>query len=298
MSIREVVGRVSGSRICPFAIGIRKTGSKCDTSAVSPRGRIQRRQRQPAPNSMATRRLPLRPRAERPIPLPMDAGSNLVVVSPHLDDAVFSCGELLAACSGATVITVFAGKPTTAVELTDWDRAAGFAAGDDVIAQRRNEDQEALRLLGAQPVWFDYLDAQYGYAAKQDEMQRQLSTSFAEHKATAVVLPLGLFHEDHRLVSDIGIGLVGRLTGIEWYLYEDALYRTLPGLVHDRLVALRARGLTATPISGALSDEDLQDRKNRAVDCYRSQLQALATPSRPGHHDTMAPERFWWLITG
>jgi LmbE family N-acetylglucosaminyl deacetylase len=249
-------------------------------------------------SKMATRRVPLTPRAERPIPLPVEAGFGLLVVSPHLDDAVFGCGELLAACDGATVITVFAGKPSTPLALTDWDRAAGFAAGDDVMAARRNEDQQALTLLGARPVWFDYLDAQYRHAAEPDPIQEQLSAWIRTQEATAVVLPLGLFHEDHRLVSDVGTGLVGTLRGVEWYLYEEALYRTVPGLVHDRLVALRARGLTATPISGALRDEALLDRKQRAVDCYRSQLQALATPSRPGYYDTMAQERFWWLTSG
>ena len=46
----------------------------------------------------------------------MDAKSpagmtNIVVVSPHLDDALLSCGELLARCGGASVVTLFAGAP-------------------------------------------------------------------------------------------------------------------------------------------------------------------------------------------
>ncbi|MCK7501425.1 MAG: PIG-L family deacetylase [Comamonadaceae bacterium] len=48
-----------------------------------------------------------------------------VVVSPHLDDAVFGCGAWLAARPGCIVATVFAGEPPELAALTDWDvRAA------------------------------------------------------------------------------------------------------------------------------------------------------------------------------
>ena len=34
---------------------------------------------------------------------------RVVVLSPHLDDAVLGCGRLMAAHPGATVVTVYAG---------------------------------------------------------------------------------------------------------------------------------------------------------------------------------------------
>jgi LmbE family N-acetylglucosaminyl deacetylase len=45
-------------------------------------------------------------------PLPDEVVEPIVVLSPHLDDAVLSCGVLLAANGGARVVTVFAGMPT------------------------------------------------------------------------------------------------------------------------------------------------------------------------------------------
>ena len=36
---------------------------------------------------------------------------SVVVLSPHLDDAVLGCGRLLSAHPGATVVTVYAGAP-------------------------------------------------------------------------------------------------------------------------------------------------------------------------------------------
>ena len=37
---------------------------------------------------------------------------RLVVVSPHFDDAVLGCGQLLSAHAGATVVTVLGGPQT------------------------------------------------------------------------------------------------------------------------------------------------------------------------------------------
>jgi hypothetical protein len=43
---------------------------------------------------------------------------RLLVVSPHLDDAVFGCGELIASRPGATVARLFAGPPASYGEPT------------------------------------------------------------------------------------------------------------------------------------------------------------------------------------
>jgi LmbE family N-acetylglucosaminyl deacetylase len=82
--------------------------------------------------------------------LPPDAFDRIVVLSPHLDDAVLGCGNLLAAHPGARVITVFAGAPPTYPDpMTWWDRLSGFTTGDDPLAVRRAEDAGALGELGA-----------------------------------------------------------------------------------------------------------------------------------------------------
>src|SRR4030081_1428904 len=79
---------------------------------------------------------------------------RIVVVSPHMDDAVLGTAQLLSAHPGATVVTVFAGQPPEYPEpMTRWDQLAGFASGDDVIAARRDEDTKALTELDPTPVW-------------------------------------------------------------------------------------------------------------------------------------------------
>ena len=90
--------------------------------------------------------------------------SSILAISPHLDDAVFSCGELLASAPGAKVVTVFAGGPPAGASMTSWDADCGFRADDDVIAARRGEDARALEMLGASPVWLPFWDDQYARA--------------------------------------------------------------------------------------------------------------------------------------
>ena len=53
---------------------------------------------------------------------------GLLVVSPHLDDAVFGCGRLLSQCDDATVVTIFAGIPAAGQDPTAWDTAGRYGA--------------------------------------------------------------------------------------------------------------------------------------------------------------------------
>ena len=47
-----------------------------------------------------------------------------VVISPHFDDAVMSCGELIGSCSGVVVATVCSASPGPRVPASpEWDAA-------------------------------------------------------------------------------------------------------------------------------------------------------------------------------
>ncbi|MFI6536935.1 PIG-L deacetylase family protein [Nonomuraea sp. NPDC050547] len=96
-----------------------------------------------------------------------------LVVSAHLDDAVLSRGGTIAAlgAQGArvVVVTVFAGcagdpMPAYAERYHGWWRKACPAIGDsaaDGMRLRREEDQRACAVLGAEPVHLDFLEALY-----------------------------------------------------------------------------------------------------------------------------------------
>jgi LmbE family N-acetylglucosaminyl deacetylase len=220
----------------------------------------------------------------------MTRATRPLFVSPHLDDAVFGCGALIATCSESVVATIFAGRPAHDLPLTSWDAECGFRAGDDVVGIRRDEDRQACALLGARPVWLDYRDDQYGGSPGVSTLTRALHVLVATHEPHSVFIPLGLFHADHRRASDAALALVGSDRRDGWYAYEDAIYRRIPGEVESRIATLRGRGHALVrqdfPIDGAA-----QVRKAGAVACYRSQNAALA--ARPASSDTHAPETYW-----
>ncbi len=217
--------------------------------------------------------------------------ARLLVVSPHCDDAVFACGDFLAAHRGALVVTVFAGPPAPGTELTPWDAACGFRASAEAADARRGEDRRALALLHAEPLWLDFRDAQYGPSPADDEVARALAAVVERHRPHTIVLPLGLFHSDHRLVHRAGLALLDRC-GSATLWYEDALYRRMPGLVVERLAAMRRAGLRPRRAMPAWLDR-ASVRKRWAVHCYRSQLRALATPGRLGVADAFEQEALW-----
>jgi LmbE family N-acetylglucosaminyl deacetylase len=215
----------------------------------------------------------------------------LVVVSPHLDDAVLGCGALLAHHPGAAVVTVFAGRPPAGAPLRQWDQAAGFRPGDDVIGARRAEDLAALQKLAARPVWLDFLDAQYGDSPSVDSVAVALERTLCAAEPATVCIPLGLFHSDHALVHAAAITLLPRHRDWRWVAYEEPMYRLVPDVLANRLASLRTAGVAAV----AMDDVPTSDSKRHAIACYVSQLRALETPGAPGHADALAPERYWAL---
>jgi LmbE family N-acetylglucosaminyl deacetylase len=236
----------------------------------------------------------LEPSHEQPVsardPSSPFASRGLLVISPHLDDAALSCGELIAAHPGARVLSVFAGVPRARGLLTEWDQASGFRSSAQAMRARRAEDRAALAALEARPRWLEFLDAQYGATPGVAQLARALAPQLRRRGAAAILFPLGLFHSDHRLAADAALSLFQRDPQPHWYAYEDALYRRVPGALQARLAALARLRIELTPAPFAFR---AAAAKRRALRCYASQLRALATPGRPGHADALAPERYW-----
>lgn len=213
------------------------------------------------------------------------------MISPHLDDAVFSCGQWLGAHPGAMVVTVFAGMPRDASRLTVWDRHCGFGSAGEAMQMRREEDHRALTLLGAQPHWLDFTDSQYGETPTLGEVALALQNLLQALRPPSVLFPLGLFHSDHHLVHEASMTALRHTPGASAWAYEDCLYRALPGLLQERLAALHEAGMCATPVRWhALENGPL---KEAAVRAYESQLRAFGPQ---GYDDTRRPERYWELM--
>jgi LmbE family N-acetylglucosaminyl deacetylase len=215
----------------------------------------------------------------------------VLVVSPHLDDGVLSCGDLMAAHPGARLVTVFAGRPESG-PLTDWDRDCGFAEGDDVVAARRAEDEAACAALGAVPIWLDFLDDQYAREpASLDAIEAALRDIVRAEQPDTIYIPLGLVHPDHKCAQKASRRLVGTLE-CDVVAYEDAPYRTLDGAVDARIAELQAAGLNPQPMP--MTDSTPGAHKRDAIACYASQIVGLER-HWPGFRGALDEERFWLL---
>ena len=220
----------------------------------------------------------------------MEPPAGALFVSPHLDDAVLACAELIASAERATVLTLFAGRPPPGQSLTAWDQAAGFAEGEDVIGARREEDREALAALGGAAHWLDFLDDQYGGREPASVLAAALAAFVAGRPCTSVFLPAGLFHRDHVRASDAALALLRTQPHIAGYLYEEPMYRRVDAAREARLQDLHAEGVLLERVR-LRTAQGADARKRDAVACYRSQLRALGT--RSGHDDAFAAERYW-----
>ncbi|HEV3227404.1 MAG TPA: PIG-L family deacetylase, partial [Acidimicrobiales bacterium] len=78
---------------------------------------------------------------------------SVVVLSPHLDDAVLSLGATIAASvrAGASVrvVTVFSGDPTSTRAASRWEVQCGFSSAAEAARTRRDEDTVACGRIGA-----------------------------------------------------------------------------------------------------------------------------------------------------
>ena len=218
---------------------------------------------------------------------------KLLIVSPHRDDAIFACGEVLASQRGAIVVTLFAGQPSPALPLTDWDAAAGFASTGAATAQRCEEQRRALELLHAKPILLDFIDSQYGDLPNAIGLAEAIAAAIDQENPDTVMLPAGLYHADHILAHQAALLTRGHDTQRQWLFYEDTIYRRMPTLLQERLTGLAHFGIDATPV--AFDTRAQAERKRHAVQCFVSQMRALAAPGRPGHSDIFAPEGYWRL---
>ena len=235
---------------------------------------------------------------------------RVVVVSPHLDDAVLSLGAGIAhaarAGSEIRVVTVFANDPDSDAPVTDWDREAGFSSAREAAIARREEDARACAIVGASPTWLPFTDDDHGGEPNFEPVRTRLDQAIAD--TDAVLLPgYPLAHPDHALLTASLLSAPpaarlalyveqpyaawrhlgrGRRT---WAAADLSLTRSLHNLASMLLHTRRGRELqtptTEAAVKEALSDEPVwgelvaewRDRrsKRRALREYGSQFRGF-----------------------
>jgi LmbE family N-acetylglucosaminyl deacetylase len=167
--------------------------------------------------------LPDRLRRARRAPLTMryEPGAPILVLSPHLDDAVFSCWSVLTSPADVQVVNVYAGVPKTGF-VTHWDRIMGATESAAFMRERVAEDREALGLAGRRPINLGFLESQYRWAAASvSRLTRALGDSVLAGSRIYAPAALG-GHADHRLVRTLGFELARN--GPPLSLYADLPY--------------------------------------------------------------------------
>jgi LmbE family N-acetylglucosaminyl deacetylase len=209
---------------------------------------------------------------------------RLVVISPHLDDAVLSLGATLAHAveSGATVevLTVFACALGSSAPTDDWDRKSGFTTEGQAAQQRRIEDKTACSILGVAPRWFDFGAQPYDRRASMEEVVSAVVAATAG--ADTVLVPgFPLAHADHAALTNglLSHGLSCRSLG----LYAEQPYSfdrsaTPAGPVQAMPAAHVGNGTLTW--QRACAERRHRQLKMQAVKQYRSQLPQLGLRQR------------------
>jgi LmbE family N-acetylglucosaminyl deacetylase len=215
---------------------------------------------------------------------------RVVILSPHLDDAVLSCWQLLTGPGDVKVINVFAGVPAAGC-TSWWDRTSGATDSAQRMRERIEEDRVALRLAGRCATNLAFLDDQYRCSPPElspiiEALRTELPVDAHVYAPAAVGT-----HPDHYAVREAALSMRDDVVKVS--LYADlphASARGWPPWVTNRArnaiepghhwVAELAR--TRIPLDDmrptvhALSCSE-HARKLAAVHAYATQLKPLET---------------------
>lgn len=221
-----------------------------------------------------------------------------IFVSPHLDDAVLSCGgmiyKLVQSGASVQVITVMAGDlpaggPRTPYIQEHIDR---WQLGPNPAAGRRTEDQRALDRLGAEAVHLPFADLLWRTAADgtllypdQDAMFGTIHPEDPLNAGKAVLAsviapgatiyaPLGAGgHVDHQIVRDAALSWLGKTAfppaPLALFFYEEYPYSAQDTAAVERAQAALNRPVK--PVLHRLSPVAIQ-AKIEAIACHASQV--------------------------
>ncbi|MHB1357822.1 MAG: PIG-L deacetylase family protein [Anaerolineae bacterium] len=221
---------------------------------------------------------------------------DAIYLSPHLDDAVYSCGARLfgqiQAGQRVLVITFFTATPPDE-NLTEFTRELKTRWGDvsDINAVRRSEDLEAARLLGFESLHLPFCDCVYRQGGPENkalyptvahifadihpaeaDLPARLCTFFQKSvpdwKDSLLFAPLAAGHHvDHLLVRSMAFML--QTQGATVRFYEDYPYSDKPAITQAALAPFPAR--CREPETITFSDDALA-AKVYAAACYTSQV--------------------------
>jgi LmbE family N-acetylglucosaminyl deacetylase len=220
--------------------------------------------------------------------------TETLILSPHHDDAVLSCGHWIERHPGAVVATVFCASPGARVPAGPWDRQCGFVTADQAAAGRAAEDLAALTILGATQRSLSFSDEQYAaYRSRtlHADLVRTIGDLLDEMRPQRFLFPLGARHRDHQLTARAAVAALAERPPCQAMAYADLPYAIISS--PDRKLALARSGLLER--HGERFTNVVQpSRKRDAAACYRSQLELIGV-AYPRWSDCLVPgvETYW-----
>lgn len=236
-------------------------------------------------------------------PRPFDRDHAHIFISPHLDDVAIACaGRVLHLVRNApqvTVMTVFAGNPPPGrlSPQAEWFHAI---CGLDVnpVGVRREEDLEAIKMLGAQPIHLSLPEHMYRSSKVKTPVRPGMRSAHAggsadEDLVAAIVAELHAL-AGHAIIGSIhaplGIGRhidhVTARAAAETFIRESSPARR-PQLIYYEELPNAARDDDPTwgyelvpglePELHPLCEEDWHTKLD-AIHAYRSQMPVLRGP--------------------
>jgi LmbE family N-acetylglucosaminyl deacetylase len=177
------------------------------------------------------------------------------LVSPHLDDVVYSCWHQLD--EQAHVTTVFTGFPSDE-KPSDWDISTGFMNSREAFEARKSENRAALQPTSATTTDLDLLDVMYRDSGADYLAEATQAVLANVSLANKVYFPLGFsfnyLHPDHVLLREVGKILLHQ--GVDVSFYADLPYCVAPdhserwpgNLPQDRLSQILGGNIHIEPV--------------------------------------------------
>jgi LmbE family N-acetylglucosaminyl deacetylase len=233
--------------------------------------------------------------------------SRAVVLSSHLDDALFSAFHFLSTNPDTVVVTVFAGVPVGAPP-SDFDRLTGSTDAAARYEERRAEDEAVARLVGWQPIHLDFLDSPYVDSRPHTEDIVAAVTSVIADDVSQVWAPAGIGgHPDHLSVAAAGRALAHDLRR-DLVVYADYPYAAFFGWPAWVTQSEPSRYLDVDAYLGEWVepsrvrdaqvirlDAEQQARKLECMRRYRTQFDSQeGGPSRRLSHPERLPYEMFW----
>jgi LmbE family N-acetylglucosaminyl deacetylase len=202
---------------------------------------------------------------------------RLVVVSPHLDDAVLSLGAAIARATGSgrsiRVLTVFAGDPGSTLTAGGWDRRGGFATEGEATRARRTEDLEACNTVGAKLTWLSFSESDYAGPRSEDAVRAGVAEVVADAEAT-LIPGFPLTNPDHAWLARTLLRTSLPCSRVGLYAEQPYRYKARKDarrLQAPEFISAGAASRWIRPAAGGSA----RRTKRRAILAYRSQMPLL-----------------------